>query len=117
MLLVVLPALVLGFAAYAGTELPSLEEHTLRSAVITACHSPETDEDRAYDDLGEAVGRETFLRIFGELNIADPTDIVANGYKAEELFRERLLRAADDAQKQIQEKGCAEMERKTAPKR
>jgi hypothetical protein len=115
MLLVGLPAVALVFAAYAGPELPSLEEHILRSMVITTCHSPQTDEDRAHGDLGEAVGRETFFRIFGALNMADPTDIAANGYKAEEIFRKRVLQAAEDAKKQVQEKGCAEMERLTAP--
>jgi hypothetical protein len=114
-LLIALPAVMADSVASAATTLPSIEEYWLRSYVITACHSPETDEDRTYDDLGEAVGRETFFRIFGELNIADPTDIVANGYKAEELFRQRTLQAVENAKKQVQEKGCAELERLTAP--
>ena len=85
---------------------PTIEEYLLRSEVITTCHSPRTDEDKAYEDLGHAVGSANFERIWGELNLADPTDIAANGYRAQEIFRQRLLQAAEDAKKQVKKKAA-----------
>jgi hypothetical protein len=114
-LLIVSLAVALGSAANATSALPSIEEQMLRGAVIVMCHTIQSDEDRAYLDLDEAVGRASFERIWGELNIADPSALIANGRKAEELFRHRLLEAAENAQKQVKEKGCAAMERQTAP--
>lgn len=109
-------AFAFGSVAHAEAPLPSIEEHLLRTAVIAICHATWSDEDKAYYDLGDAVGSAAFARIFMELNIADPSDLVANGRKADELLQHRVLEAADDAQKQVKEKGCAAMEKQTAPK-
>jgi len=114
-LLVVSLAVAPGSAANATAALPSIEEHTLRTAVIALCHTVQSDQDRAYGDLGEAFGRAAFESIWAELNIADPSDLIANGRKADELLQHRLLEAAESAQKQVKEKGCATMERQTAP--
>ena len=105
---------LLASAAHADSALPSIEEYVVRTAVITLCHPAPDEDDKAYLDLAEEVGRAAFASMWTELNIANPRDLVANGMKADEQLQRRLLRAGDDAQKQIQDKGCAEMERVTA---
>ena len=102
-------------AAHADSALPSIEEYVVRTAVITLCHPEPDEDDNAYFDLAEEVGRAAFASMWTELNIANPRDLEANGMKADRQLQRRLLRAGDDAQKQIEEKGCAEMERITAP--
>jgi hypothetical protein len=100
---------------YAADALSAAEEYMLRSAVIIACHPVQDVGDLAYLGQGEAIGRAAFELLWAQLDSVDPANHVENGRKADQMMKVRAVEMDRNAQNQIKEKGCAELERLTRP--
>jgi len=107
-LLALVTSSVITVGAHSADDLPRLEEYFLRSVIIDKCHVVQSDEDKAYFEKGSAAGAAEFVGIWTKLSATDPSNYEENARRAEEIFRDRLIKAVEDAEMKVKSLGCAE---------
>lgn len=106
---------VITLDAHSADVLPSVEEYFLRSEFVHKCQADESDEDKAYFEKGSAAGAADFVGIWTQLSASDPSNYEENARRAEEIFRDRLIKAVEAAEMKVKTLGCAELQRQMTP--
>ena len=102
----------IAICAYAADTLPSAEAAILRALVLSKCHMPLTNDDKAYEETLRASLQVQMDRMWEELRAANPSENVSRAY---ETFSDWFARAKAAAEARIQNASCAELDQQTEP--
>jgi len=98
--------------AHAADTSPSAEVAIFRALVIGKCHTPLTDDDRAYGETLRASLQVEMDRVWAELHAANPSETVNRAY---DIFREWFDKVKAAAETKVQTLSCADLELQTKP--